>query len=437
MMMTSRRIFLKKVSITLSIPFFASLHVRSQEKKYPKILFRMGWDAHNNDEIALIPALYRICQKTILNTEFYLWLKEPDPDILEMLNNNFTSLKFITGEIDDSGNPTTDELKTILSETDLFFYSSSVSSRLDWAGNRKGGYETNSLMYCLDHKIPYIIYGLEDIPKDQNTLERFMKIVNGAEYAYVTSSSFNRNLKESDVKIPGLRILPNLLFAFDLRNESQSRSLLEEYDLEGTDFLTMDFKRLELDEDKLKEYGDKIRTIISTWIEKTKKPVILIPNNQTDIDLTAELIHKPLGPSIKSKVILLKKRLNPDIAGYIYEKSRIVSGMSLFPACSAVHSGIPVFFLTNMNLSVHATTIEDMGLKNSIYQLDANSGEVLAEKLLELNSEYVNNILESDKARENATKKITDEFSNIDKFMSKSIGKDNTTQKKNKKQVID
>src|SRR5210317_1949858 len=103
---SGRRSFIKQsIGLALLQPALTNFKVNSQEVTYPKILFRMGWDKNDNTDLALIPALYRLSQKTILRTEFYLWLGESDEKLMAMLENNFTSLKMITGEIDESGQP--------------------------------------------------------------------------------------------------------------------------------------------------------------------------------------------------------------------------------------------------------------------------------------------------------------------------------------------
>jgi hypothetical protein len=127
-----RRQFIKRsASIALALPAITSFSSVLQDVEYPKILFRFGWDSKNNDDLAFIPSLYRLSQKSILRTEFYVWLEDSDEAVMEMLNNNFTSLKIITGEIDEAGQPTTDELKTILSKTDLFFYSPGAANQVN------------------------------------------------------------------------------------------------------------------------------------------------------------------------------------------------------------------------------------------------------------------------------------------------------------------
>jgi hypothetical protein len=165
------------------------------------------------------------------------------------------------------------------------------------------------------------------------------------------------------------------MFAFDLRDDSRSRKILENYKLLNKDFLTVDFKTQDLSEEKIKEYSEKIVALITFWVEETEKHVLILPNNTDDIELTVSHIYKPLSSQVKAKVAFSQEKLLPDVAASIYEKSRVVSGMSLFPVCTAIHSKIPVFFLTSMDLSSSAQTIADMGLKNSIKELDGNTSE--------------------------------------------------------------
>ena len=90
-------------------------------------------------------------------------------------------------------------------------------------------------------------------------------------------------------------------------------------------------------------------------------------------------------------------------------------------------------FLTPADVNVRAKTIEDMGLKNSIQDLDSRSVEELSEVLLEIDEKYLNAIIESDKAREYATKKLMDQFDDINRFVNKMADKKEDQKKKDEK----
>ena len=430
----SRRDFLKQTAgIGLSLPFLASFTGKLQDKQYPKILFRLGWDVNDNNDIAYIASLYRLAQKTIMNTEFYLWLRDSDSQILEMLNNNFVNLRLITGDIDASGQPSNDELKTILSESDLFIYSPGAATSVDWANNGEAGVETRSLQYCFDNKIPYAIMGIGEIPEDNAIQERFLKITNGAHFIYSTSSVIDKKLKDSNIKISKLQTSPNPLFAFDLRSDSPSRDLLEKYNLLNNDFLTIEFRSVGLTEEKIEDYSKKILSLINSWVKTTGKNVVILPTHPDDIDITFNYIYKSLSVDVLSKVSFIQERVMPDLAASIYEKSRIVSSMSLFPVCSAIQAGIPAYFLATMDISARSQAIEDAGLKNSVQELDSKTDEELVEILLELDSKFVARMIESDKAREFTSKKLMAQFTDINKYINKIAEKTNPPDKKDKK----
>jgi len=434
MNISERRHFIKQsLGFALALPTLTSFKINYQEVTYPKILFRVGWNNNDNNELALIPALYRIAQKTILRTEFYLWLGTSDEKLMEMLNKNFTTLKMVTGDIDDSGQPTTDELKSILSEADLFFYSPGSSTEVDWSGKSKDGVETRSLQYCLDNGISYAILGLGNIPDEQESQDRFIRIANGAEFVYSTSSTTDKLLKDKNIKISKIQTTPNPLFGFDLRDVTQSRKLLQGFYLLDKDFLTVDFKAHGIPSEKLAEYSRKVIELISRWVRETDKNVLILPNNEADVDFTVKSIYNPLPEDIKAKVAISKERLMPDLAASIYEKSRIVCGMSLFPAITSINSGNPVMFLSPINLGARAKTIEDIGMKNSIQDLDSRSEEELAEVLFEIDDKYLDSILESDKAREYVGRKLADQFDEINRFINKVASKKESQKKKEKK----
>ncbi len=434
MNISERRRFIKQsLGFALSLPTLMSFKNSFQEVTYPKILFRVGWNNTDNNELALIPALYRIAQKTILRTEFYLWLSKSDEKLMEMLDKNFTSLKMVTGDIDDSGQPTTDELKEILFESDLFFYTPGFSTNVDWTGKSKEGVETRSLQYCLDNGINYALLGIGDIPDEPESRDRFLKIANGAEFVYSTSSVTDRQLKDKNIKISKIQTAPNPLFGFDLRDDTGSRKVLQGFYLIDKDFLTVDFKAHGIPSEKLTEYSKKVIDLITRWVKENDKNVLLLPNNDADVEYTVKNIYNPLPEEVKAKVAISEERLMPDMAASIYEKSRVVVGMSLFPAISGINSGNPIMFLSPVDVEMRAKTIEDIGLKNSIQDLDSRSEEELAEVLFEIDDKYLNSIIESDKAREYAGKKLLAQFDEINRFINKIASKKENEKNKEKK----
>jgi hypothetical protein len=368
-----------------------------------------------------------------MNTEFYLWLQDSDAKVIEMLNNNFINVRLVTGEIDASGQPTTDELKTILSSLDLLFYSTGAATHVDWADSGKKGLETRSLQYCLDNQIPYAIMGIGEIPVDSPSQERFNKLANSARFIYSTSSAIDKKLKDNNIKISKLQESPNPLFAFDLRSDTASRNILKTYNLPDQDFLTIEFRAIGKTEDRIKDYASKITSLIKTWVETTGKPVLILPTHPDDIEITFKHIYKSLAVQVLTKVSFIQDKVMPDLAASIYEKSRIVSSMTLFPVCSAIQSGIPAYFLSTVDFSERSKSIEDMGLKNSIQMLDEKSEEELSDILLEINSDYVGGMIESDKIREFAMKKLSGHFDDINRYVNKIADKMESDKKDKKK----
>ena len=101
--------------------------------------------------------------------------------------------------------------------------------------------------------------------------------------------------------------------------------------------------------------------------------------------------------------------------------------MSLFPVCSAVFSGLPIYYYADWKIGSQGHSIKDIGLKNSVGNLEKTSSKDALEIILGYNNSYVKSIIEADEARESANKKIKPVFENINKYVSKNFIK-----KKNK-----
>jgi hypothetical protein len=90
-------------------------------------------------------------------------------------------------------------------------------------------------------------------------------------------------------------------------------------------------------------------------------------------------------------------------------------------------------FLSPVDATIRAKTIEDIGLKNSIQDLESSSEEELAEVLFEIDDKYLDSLLESDKAREYVGRKLADQFDEISRFINKITEKKESEKKKEKK----
>ena len=426
-----RRSFIKKSAGLLMVsPFTNHFNMNFEESERPRLLLRIGWDPTDNDDVASISAMYRLIQKLVRGTEITLWPAKIDTPTMEMLNKNFTQMKIVTGEINTSGEPTTEELKSVLETTNIFFYSPGAQNIIDWTGSNKSGIETESIKFCKENSIPYIIYGLGAIPDDPSTIQKLIEYAEGAEFVYITDSRSEDILKDNNIKIPKVEYALNPLYAFDLRNDKDSRAFLEEEDLLNKDFLTIDIRTDGISKSINEDNSNKLRKLITNWASDLNKEILILPNDTDEIESCKLLLLDPLPEEIKLKVHIVNEKLTPDVASSIYEKSRVVTSMSLFPVCSAVFSGIPIYFYADWNLGVQGQTLLDIGLKKSVSELEKTTAEDIFNTFLSYNKDYVKSIIEADKSRANANKKIQPVFEDINKYVAKSFG--NKKKKKSK-----
>lgn len=381
--------------------------------------------------MASIPAIYRSIQRFVPNTEVIIWPSDMSDELRALLEKSFTQLNLIDGEIDEAGNPTTDELKEAFETSDLFLYAPGTQRLIDWTGQNPEGTETSSLTYCQKINLPYMIYGLGNIPESEEIQSSFINILNAAVLSFVTESTSENKIKNLKLKVDNLEYGPSPIFAFDLKNDTEARQYLETAGLAEQDFISIIIKNNDSPNQEANSHEKKIISILESWIQATDHYVLLIANSREDIN-SLQYIYEDLTESAKNKTIVFDGIFSPDFISSVLEKSRISTAMSPYPLFSALISDIPVFYFADWKLNTDGQAFIDLGLKDYVMDINNSSDKDLLKAMLDINESYVKALLDTNKSSKEALKELQDSFDKIYRILTKinPVPKEKKTKKK-------
>jgi hypothetical protein len=391
---------------------------QAQENARNSILLRTGWDVETYGDLAAIPAIYRSIQRFVPKTEVIIWPSEMTDELRSLLETGFTQLKMVEGEINEAGEPTTEELKEAFESSNLFLYAAGVHRKIDWTGNDPEGTETTSISYCRKMNIPYVIYGLGEIPETQEVQTAFMNILNGASLSFVTESRSAGQIKDLKLKIENLKSGPSPLFAFDMKNDTGARNYIEDSGIVDHDFIAVNFRNTSHSETDDDSPVKKILFILNNWAQSTDHLILLIADSREDIEYMKK-IYGDLPETVKSKTIVFDAVFSPDMISSVLEKSRITIAMSPYPLFSALLTDIPIFHLADWNYNTDGQIFIDLGLKDYVMDINSTPEQDLLKAMVNINDSYVKALIETNKSHNEVLKELQESFQNISQILLK------------------
>ena len=420
----NRRKFLINASaLAFMAPLLGFDVLQNAPKNFKKILFRASWDHTNSGDIADITSIYRLVQKFVADTQVILWPFDLDDSILDLLKKNFTSLKIVSGTIDEDGNPTSEELRNAIDEADLFIYSTGSERRVNWSGQRTEGIETASIKTLADSGIPIIIIGLGDIPEESTELKSFKDTCEKVSNVFIKDIRSEDTLKTLGIKLSNAETLPNPIVAFELKNDSESRKILADYKLSNTGFIIISVDSLNMTNESRQDLYEKMKIMVKTWLIEAKDDVLLHHQNPEEALTWQKDLKAVIESQYANRIHAIDRRIMPDTEISLIEKARICVGNNVTNALFSIQAKTPVYFMLGSDIELKENDATGLGLKDYVIKLAENTGETLSEGLLKINDNYLKAILDVSKARDIAYKKLEPAFLEINKLINKPTKK--------------
>lgn len=418
---TSRRKFIKEAAGYLAfLPLLDNLNNQDGVPVRNTILLRSGWSTDNWGDLVTIPAIYRLIQRYVVNTEVILWPYTINQNLENLLSQNFSAIKIVKGDIGEDGLPDTQELKDAFEKSDLLLYSPGAQRIIDWKNDNSAGTETRSLKYCRESNHPYAIFGFGDLSSDEDTMWNvFKETVAHAAIIFSTNSKTDDLLKNKKIKLKNLISASDPLISFNMRDEGPARNYLNGSGLLEKQFIIANIKTDGMKDEKINSIADKVKILIEKWIRDTGNPALIISDCESDIPHNRTLLYEHVSDDLKDKLYFYDGLMQPEVAESLFEKARVVTGMSPQLIFMGIQAGSPVFHYMDWDQGNKSQCLLDLGMKDSVMDLNSTSADALYKKLITIHRSFVESLLESSKAEKDVLKVLEDNFREISKIQNK------------------
>lgn len=358
-------------------------------KKVPTILIVSGWQDVNIGDVAHTPGLLHLMETRLPSANIILWKKSRSEKVENLLEKNFPKIKIIHGTPESNT-----EVLDAIKNSDLFIHGS---------GPYMVAVENMESWMKLTNK-PFGFFGVTF----ENPSQRDVDVLKKASFIFPRDTESINHLKKAGVEGKQIVFGPDATFALNIRNESKAHEFMTQHELKDKDFLCVvtrlrkspywwdnpqEYTQEVIDErtalnDKWKyDDNDKLCKAIVEWVRKTKKKVVICPEMSYQVRLMDELIINRLPEDVKPFVIKHDYWL-PDEAISFYAHAHSIISMECHTVIMALSVGTPVFYLRQPQDTIKGQMFYDLGLGRWVFEIEQSSGEQIAERLMEVVTDY-------------------------------------------------
>ena len=343
-----------------------------------RILLRSSWQTVNIGDIAHTPGMLRLIEDRLPNAEVTLWPNALSGEVEAMLRKRFPALRIARSEA---------EKREALSSCDFFLHGSGPG--LVGAKEAKAWQATGKP------------YGFGGVTLSDAELKTHRELLEGAKFIFCRDT-----LSLDALRAAGMRgeFGPDATFALDLRDDARAEAFLREHGLEPDGFACFvprlrwtpywkegrtfapDVIRAREEENERHRDQDhaKLRTAIVAWLRETGAKALLCPEMTYQVELLRPLLFDPLPPELKSRVVVRPGYWLPDEAASTYRRAAAIVSLEMHSPIIAVANGKPAIHLRQPTDTRKGQMWRDVGLGEWLFEIDASTGEQIAERLVSM-----------------------------------------------------
>ncbi|HVE42095.1 MAG TPA: polysaccharide pyruvyl transferase family protein [Planctomycetota bacterium] len=377
-MTLSRRAFFA-ASATLA----AGCAVPYADPRRVRILLRSSWQTVNIGDIAHTPGMLRLLEEELPNAEVTLWPNPLSREVEAMLRRRFPKLRIAA---------TPEDQKQALSENDFFLHGS---------GPGLVGHEAMKAWRATGKP-----YGIGGVTINEWELKgaNYRELLAGARFVFCRDTQSLEALRAAGLGVPVQEFGPDATFVVDLRDDRRAEAFLREHGLDSGGFACFvprlrwtpywkEGRKMPPEQVREREAENarhvdadhaKMRQAIVAWVGETGQKALLCPEMTYEVELLRPLLYDPLPAEVKSKVVVKPSYWLTDEAVSTYRHAAAVVSLEMHSPILAIAGGRPAIHLRQPTDTRKGQMWRDVGLGDWLFEIDAATGDQIAERLLSL-----------------------------------------------------
>ncbi len=352
------------------------------EPRRARILLRSSWQTVNIGDIAHTPGMLRLIEEELPNAEVTLWPNPLSSEVDAMLRRRFPKLRIAR---------TPGEQKQAISDCDFCLH-----------GSGPGLIGQDALKAWRETGKPYGVAGITINDRELRPPAR--ELLAGARFVFCRDTQSLEALRAAGLGAPLQEFGPDATFVLDLRDDRRAETFLREHGLESGGFACF-VPRLrwtpywkegrEMPPEQVRERDAenarhveadhaKMRKAIVAWVGETGRKALLCPEMTYEVELLRPLLYDPLPDDVKSKVVVKPSYWLTDEAASTYRHAAAIVSLEMHSPIMAIAGGRPAIHLRQPTDTRKGQMWRDVGLADWLFEIDATTGEQIAERLLSL-----------------------------------------------------
>jgi hypothetical protein len=388
---------------------------RSAEGDGVRILVRSLWQTINIGDVAHAPGTLRALEQHGGSEgspiELSLWVRQIGDRERGMFRRFFPNVRVVEGVLDDAGEPSTPELREEFERAHLLVHgpAASLGAARDlrlWSAATGRPYGVFGVTFDpVTHPdwgtLPDLAAKIRGLPAGHLDRER-QRLLEDAAFVFCRDTLSLEYLNRQGVKPPVLGFGPDATFMFDVHDDAAAESILQRhglaegefvcviprlrytpyYRIRGTTPTAEDLRRERLNATYLDEELAKLRNLITAVVRTTGRRVLLCPEMIYAVELSRSELWEKLPADVQPAVVALPDYWAAEQAAPVYARAHAVVSMECHSPIMSVVAGTPTVYARQPTDTIKGQMWADLGLADSIVELDDLRGGELAEFFL-------------------------------------------------------
>jgi len=391
----NRRLFL---TLLILSPLLSVTISQAAEPGQKTILMRSGWQTVNIGDIGHTPGTLRYLETYLPDVKVILWLHKTTDEVTAMLQKRFPNVQIVQGKLNARGKADNPEFQKAFDESDLFLYNSGMHFNQFWPP------PIYIIEACTATNKPFCLYGQSFdgfAPADE---AKMSELLSRAAAIYTRDVESFYYLRKIGVTSPSLAFGPDGCFGIDVRDDAKADAYLKAHDLKPKEFITITLRsntpkigakkstsmnpanpsKEDLAQNEL--WTKKLREVITDWVRKTKKKVLLAPEVDKEIIHAKTMILDKLPADVKPFVVNRDPFWNVDEAASVYAQAIAVVSMEPHSCIIALAVGTPTMHLASPRHGLKRWMFRDIGLSEWLFDIDADPASQFTAALLKIDA---------------------------------------------------